>query len=255
MTAAPSLPGFDPSDPVQQSFLSALALGESGPNGTVDTGFGNVDLSSAGTDAYGFPVWGGGSTPAGPTHAAGLFQFQPGTWDQIASALNLNFSNPADQENAAWTYAAQTYAANTGGNLETDLTTAQSDQASGNVSGAQAIYNQIQAALGGVFSGVNPNQNLPQGLSGALLSGQGAALPGITTNSAAGTSSSGGSGSSAPTNWAAFINDFFVRFGLVIVGGLVVLVALWQLVSSRTDIPSPGETVKAAGKGLAAVVE
>ena len=96
--------GFNPSDPTQVNFLSALASVENS-SGNPMAGYGGVDLTGSQTDAYGFPVWGGSSSASGATHAAGLFQFQPGTFDPIAQTYNLNFQNPQDQETAAWILA------------------------------------------------------------------------------------------------------------------------------------------------------
>jgi hypothetical protein len=50
------------------------------------------------------------------------------------------------------------------------------------------------------------------------------------------------------------VEQFFLRFGLLIVGALVVLVALWQLLSDHTPIPSPSDTVKAVGKTAGTLV-
>jgi hypothetical protein len=67
--------------------------------GNPNLGFGGVDLSSAPHDATGFPIWGGRMGPQGISHAAGLFQIQPGTWKPIARQLGItDFS--ADSQRA-----------------------------------------------------------------------------------------------------------------------------------------------------------
>lgn len=230
----PGQVAYNPSDPVQQSFLSDLALGETGVHGTYTEGFGGVDLAGATGNQYGFPTWGGSSTGAGPTHAAGLYQFEPGTWDSIAANLGITDFSPNSQNEAAWTLAQQTYGAKTGGaSLEAALQ-------SGN-------YSSIQSALASVWPSVVGNASNPGGLANLLASG-GAGSQGVLNPGGATAPTSGGASQSL--GFLGSITDveqFFVRFGLVIIGGLIVLVALWQLLSDNTDIPSPGDTVSAAG--------
>ena len=224
---------YTPSDPIQTAFLSALALGETGNNPNSATeGFGSVSTANDATDQYGFPIFGGSSTSAGPTHAAGTFQFEPGTWDKIASEFGLNFANPADQDAGAWYEAQQTYASATGGqSLETALQ-------SGN-------YSSVQSALASVWPSVLGNAASPSGLAGALAGGNGATLPGASV-----TPSSTSSGSSS-TSLIGTVESFFVRSGLIILGGLVIVVSLWALLAQQGVVPGPVETAKAGGKALA----
>ena len=64
--------------------------------GKPNVGFGGIDLSNAPRDQTGFPQWSGKEGPAGISHAAGLFQFQPGTWGPIAKDLGIHdFSVPS----------------------------------------------------------------------------------------------------------------------------------------------------------------
>jgi muramidase (phage lysozyme) len=132
---------YNPNDPRQQALLAAINAGEASPTvypNPYVIGTGGVNLSGAPTDAYGFPIWSG----TGNSHAAGAFQFQPGTWDSIASQYNLNFQNPADQNAGAWYNAQQAYAANTnGGSLYDAL-------GSGNPG-------QVTSALGGQWTGLS----------------------------------------------------------------------------------------------------
>ena len=226
---------FNPNDPAQQQFLGALALGETGNSPNAATlGTGGVDLSGATTDASGFPLWQG----TGNSHAAGIFQFQPGTWAPLASTYGLNFSNPADQEAGAWILAQQTYANATGGNLEADLQT-------------PSKFTQIQNALRSVWPSVTGNQAAPQGLANDLASGTGANLPGVTGSAASGSSNAAGGASGGGI--VNTVENFFVRFGLVIIGGIIVIVALWQLLSSQGIVPSPADTGKAVTKGALAL--
>jgi hypothetical protein len=155
-----SFVAFNPNDPVQQQFLSSLALGETANSSYAATeGFGGVNLADAPTDQYGFPQWQG----QGNSHAAGIFQFQPATWDALAQQYGLNFSDAGDQEAGAWYLAQQTYNTKTGGNLYGDLST-------GNTS-------KLNSALASVWPSVSGNAASPHGLAAAIAGGDGANLP------------------------------------------------------------------------------
>jgi hypothetical protein len=219
---------YNPNDPNQSRFLSALALGESGSKGSPTVGFGGVDLSGSATDAYGFPQWAGSITPYGPTHAAGTYQFQPGTWDGIAEQYGLNFANPADQNAGAWYLAQQTYAQKTGGNLEDAI--------------ANGDYGGIASALGGQWQSLRTD---PHQFIDAITSGTGAAIPSGATSTTASGYIGGGLN---PMNWPAYIEDWFLRGGLIIVGGLVIIVTLYVLMERQGWVPSPEEI----GKSVAA---
>lgn len=95
---------YDPADPLQKRFLDAIAKGEG--NAGYDQGFGYRDLSGFPRDKWGFPVWPGVRTRGGMTHAAGPYQFEPGTWLGVAVMHSLDFRNDADQDAGAW-YLAQ----------------------------------------------------------------------------------------------------------------------------------------------------
>jgi hypothetical protein len=219
---------YNSNDTLQTSFLAALAQGETGNSAFASTeGVGGSDLTGSPVDQFGFPQWNG----EGNSHAAGTYQFQPSTWDTIAGEFNLNFSNTQDQSAGAWYLAEQTYQQKTGGSLEDALS-------SGN-------YSSIQSALGAVWPSVTGNAAAPQGLaanlSGAITSGTSAATSATATANASGqtASTSGSSGGIIGT-----IEQFFVRFGLIIIGGIIIIVALWSLLASQGVVPSPGKVVK-----------
>ena len=133
-----AIAGYNPNDATQSKFLSSLALGETGnASNSYTMGYGGVDLSSAELGTHGFPTWSGDSSAN--THAAGTFQFQPGTWSDIASKYNLDFSNPQDQNAGAWYLAQQTYAAKTGGDLTLNEGTAPSDSTAISANGSGNI--------------------------------------------------------------------------------------------------------------------
>lgn len=66
--------------------------------GNYNVGFGGTDLSNAPLDQYGFPQWPGAIGPQGRSHAAGAYQFQPGTWGPAAAKLGIHDFSPASQD-------------------------------------------------------------------------------------------------------------------------------------------------------------
>lgn len=210
---------YNPYDPVQQSFLGALALGESGGfSNPAMVGYGGADLSGVPANSQGFPQWSG----VGNTHAAGKYQFQPSTWNEVASEHGLNFQNPSDQDAGAWYYAQDTYERKTGGDLSTDL--------------KSGLFSKIQNALGNAWPSVFGNAANPHGLAGALGAGQN---PDGSLKTAAeviaernGTESGGG--------LFATIENWFLRGGLIIVGLIIVGVALYFLMRDGTAKLSKG---------------
>lgn len=160
---------FNPGDPTQSSFLAVLSSGEGHSlyqgYGTTPGG-GPVDLTSAPQDEYGFPQWAGSLTNAGPTHAAGYYQFEPQTWDNIAGQYGLNFGSKSGQDAGAWYLAQQKYTAATGGDLYSalkagDYSTVQSalqptwpSVSKDNFSAGAALTGGIQGAIGGATTAV-----------------------------------------------------------------------------------------------------
>jgi hypothetical protein len=152
---------YNPDDPVQTGFLSALALGESGNSAsTAHEGFGGIDLSNAPTDSYGFPIQPTGSNVSS---AAGTYQFLKGTYDEVAGSLGLTDFSQSSQNEAAWQYAQQTYQTKTGGSLYDALK-------SGN-------FQSVQSALASVWPSVSGNGSAPLGLASSLAGGRGAPVP------------------------------------------------------------------------------
>lgn len=221
---------YNPNDPLQAGFLVALSHGETGGSGNpYSVGVGGSDLSAAATDAFGFPQW----TGQGNSHAAGAYQFQPSTWDSIASEFDLNFQNPNDQNAGAW-YLAQ----------QADPTL-ESDLQAGN-------YSKIQSALKSIWPSVTGNAAAPRGLaanlSGSVSAGETLAANQTAANNASGATSSGSSGSSGGviSSFETWVATPFIRIALLVVGAVIIFVALWMLLSNQGIIPSPSETAKAA---------
>jgi len=229
MSTATGQFAYDTTDAVQQQFLSALKLGETGVNpNAYNIGYGGADLSGAKTDQFGFPIWAGLDN----SHAAGAYQFEPATWDSLAQTYGLNFADPTNQDEGAWLYAQQYFAQHTGGaSLEQALQ-------SGN-------YNQVQSVLSPIWPSVTGNAAAPGGISTSLTTGAGASLASSPTDAGSGSGATGGTGSVVGT-----VEDFFVRFGLIIIGGIILIVALWQLLSNQGIVPSPADTAKIAATAL-----
>jgi hypothetical protein len=61
-------------------------------------GYGNVDLSNAPLNQYGFPQWEGRMGPQGISHAAGFGQFEPKTWEPYAKKLGITDFSPESQD-------------------------------------------------------------------------------------------------------------------------------------------------------------
>lgn len=236
---------YVPDDVTQGAFLSALALGETGGvSNAYSLGYapgGGVDLSTtAQHDAFGFPVWSG----FGGSHAAGAFQFEPKTWDYEAAQHGLNFANPADQNAAAWYEAQDTYAAKTGGrSLYQDL--------------KAGDFSRLQDALKSIWPSVTGNAAAPAGLAADIAAGKGANLdtanapnPDAVGNVAGNAAKGIVGGLLSPLTAAA--TDTLVRAGLIAIGGVILFVALWQLLANAGAVPSPKDALGAAGKAALA---
>lgn len=226
-----ALTAYNPNDPEQDAFLQALARGESGGgSGSLWVGFGGIDLSNANRDPYGFPVWGGSSTSAGPTHAAGTYQFQPGTWRDVASRYGLDFSRQSDQNAGAWYLAEETYYNRTGRSLDADLDAGD--------------FGRLESSLASIWPSVTGNGANPQGLVAALTGGGG--QDGKTY---------GDTGKTEVQERRSLMDNvasFFSRGGLIIVGAVVVFVALWFILADTGVVPSPTQVAKSAASAVAA---
>lgn len=97
---------YNPNDPLQKRFLDALSMGESSHRLDAEwLGVGGANLAGFPRRPDGFPVWNGYGHPV--SHAAGVFQFEPATWAQLALQHQLNFSRLSDQYAGAWYLAQQ----------------------------------------------------------------------------------------------------------------------------------------------------
>lgn len=188
---------YDPNDATQADFLAHLRQTESG--GRYDVGVGpngGVDLSNAPRGLFGFPLWSG----TGDSHAAGAYQFQPGTWRELAAKYGFDFSSHSDQDAAAWIKADETYKAKTqGGDLKQAI-------ANGDVT-------SIKNALGSTWTSIKNWSGTTTQPGGELAPGQ----------------SSGGGTPNPLLHPIDALKSYFVRGSMIFVGALILLVALWAL--------------------------
>jgi hypothetical protein len=86
--------------------LAAIAEGEGGSTFTILYG-GSQWAGSLAT----FPSWAGKGVGNSETHAAGAFQFEPGSYGEAARISGRSSFYPQDQIQNAWDYAATIFAA------------------------------------------------------------------------------------------------------------------------------------------------
>jgi muramidase (phage lysozyme) len=100
--------------PEGRALLHTIAGPESGGDPSILYGGGHFTGDQ-------FPQWSGGMGPAGISHAAGRYQFEPATWAEAQQATGVPDFSPASQDKAAWWLAQRDYHKRTGGDLSADL--------------------------------------------------------------------------------------------------------------------------------------
>jgi muramidase (phage lysozyme) len=155
-------PGAISSDvtPEGRALLANIAGGESGGDASILYGGGHF------SDTSKFPEWAGKMGPAGISHAAGRYQFQPATWAAASKGAGVSDFTPASQDKAAWWLAQHDYRQRTGRDLGADLK---------DPSKASAIG----AALGPTWTSANPGK-WASGLQDKLKGAPVAAAPPVT---------------------------------------------------------------------------
>lgn len=199
--SAMGLVAYNREDAEQNAFLATVRQLESGGNYYV--GNGGANLAGAPVDQYGFPQWSG----QGNSHAAGAYQFQPGTWKEIASRFGLNFQNKADQDEGAWYNAQIKYSDKTGGrDLDADLDAGK--------------FQFIQQTLSMEWT------SFPKGFAKTI-----AGYLGSSPELSEGATDTNGT-PSLLTSPVEAAKSYFVRGGMVLTGAIILLVALWALLNS-----------------------
>lgn len=152
--------------------------------------------------------------------------------NDVASAHGLNLSNTNDQAAAIWYNAQQDFATNTGGSLETALD--------------QNNYAAVQSGLSSDLPTVNGSSGAPQGLAASLVSGIGNAILGTIDPGAVASNAMTAAGiAPQATTFSGAIENWLTRGGLIVIGGIVLIVALWLLLSDQGILPSPSSTAAA----------
>ncbi len=82
--------------PSAEGFGALVRRYESG--GNYNIGFGGANLADAPRNQYGFPIWEGRQGPAGISHAAGAYQFEPTLWNEYAARLGIKDFSPESQD-------------------------------------------------------------------------------------------------------------------------------------------------------------
>jgi muramidase (phage lysozyme) len=146
-------------------FLDALAWGETSvADGDAEycqlygkaNHFGVLDASGnfVGSWPQRFVIWSGVIVGSSITHAAGRYQFEPGTWGPIQTRLCLPDFGPLSQDIAAWANATEHYAAGEGWDLFGDL---QSAEIGGdNANSFAALLSDIAVKLNPQWASLNP---------------------------------------------------------------------------------------------------
>jgi muramidase (phage lysozyme) len=105
----------------RQAFLDALAGGESEPPAHRREGYNVLCGGGRFSDLSRFPNWAGVDGPAGRSHAAGRYQFEPATWNECAVRLKLKDFRMEYQDAAAWDLAGRIYYRHCARSLGSDL--------------------------------------------------------------------------------------------------------------------------------------
>lgn len=132
-------------------------------SGRYNVGYGGADLSKAPLNEFGFPIWEGVEGSAGTTHAAGAYQFEPGTWERYAKPLGIKDFSPESQDAVARAaYLAEGYAP--WAPYNTKLKNALVD--AGAASPGQTRMAAQGVNLGGAYSPLQPLQASPTAPAG-----------------------------------------------------------------------------------------
>lgn len=154
--------------------------------------------------------------------------------NDVASAHGLNLSSTSDESAAIWYTAQQDYITNTGQSLETTL--------------QQNNYAAVQSGLAQDLPTVSGSSGAPQGLAASLASSIGTAI--LNTIDPTGMGSAGLNTMTGiiedTSTLGGAIENWLTRGGLILIGAVILVVALWLLLSNNGILPSPSDTARAA---------
>lgn len=140
-------------EPHQKALLDTIAGPESG--GSYNTLYGGGKFSSYNDHPRQSFTIQSGPNAGKHTSAAGRYQFLSSTWDDQASKLGLNDFSPANQDQAAWNLAKETYRNKTGGNLDEALKSGDPNT----LANVSAVLSGTWTSLpGGIEQGTNKNR-------------------------------------------------------------------------------------------------
>lgn len=163
-TDAASIQVSDEVPAAAKPLLQLIAARESG--GRPNVYYGNTTFD----DLSKFPDWPGVALPDGRrTHAAGKYQFQPGTWQRTAGTAGITDFSEVNQDRAAYVLASGEYRRRTGRELTADL------QDPGRADGVLQTLTPHWPVLKGLTAAA-----LPRGGSGSVQ----VAGPGVPTSPA-----------------------------------------------------------------------
>lgn len=163
-TDAASIQVSDEVPAAAKPLLQLIAARESG--GRPNVYYGNTTFD----DLSKFPDWPGVALPDGRrTHAAGKYQFQPGTWQRTAGGAGITDFSEVNQDRAAYVLASGEYRRRTGRELTADL------QDPGRADGVLQTLTPHWPVLKGLTAAA-----LPRGGSGSVQ----VAGPGVPTSPA-----------------------------------------------------------------------
>jgi muramidase (phage lysozyme) len=108
------------------------------------------------SDLSSFPQWEGKQGPAGPSHAAGAYQFEPATWAEASKATGVTDFSPASQDKNALWLASTTYRNKTGRDLSADLESGRTQDVKEALKGQwPSITDKVVSELGDRISGTH----------------------------------------------------------------------------------------------------
>lgn len=148
--------------PEGQALLDTIKGPESG--GRYNVAYDGSPTGRTFDDLSKFPTLPGAPGPAGTSHAAGAYQFEPATWNGVAAKTGTTDFSPQSQDTNAWQLAQDTYQSKTGRALTDDLKEGNTSDIPGALkdqwpSLGNASLATLNSKLGTQFAGAVPSGN------------------------------------------------------------------------------------------------